>query len=398
MERFMGTLALVLQILTAYTAVIAVFCCLPLKKRREAPPDTRFAILIPARNEETVISGIVESLRQQNYPQDKFRIFVIPNNCTDATELAARMAGAEILTCREPVTCKGDVLHQIFARLEGQYDAYCVFDADNLVHPDFLARMNDAVAGGVLCAKGGQRASNPCDSWVSGCYDIYFQTLATLYNRPRAALGLSAMLVGTGFMVTDELLRRFGGWNTITLTEDMEFSARCAEAGVRVHYVPEAVIYDEQPTSFRTSLRQRRRWSAGVLHTANLYIPKLLAKPPKWLRLDMVMTLVLVYIQFLSLFPAVYFLCALSFPDLLWALTMALAGFWAGTSVLAFILTLTARRTPRTMWRGILLYPLFLASWYPLNILAIFSRPKQWQPIAHKGSNHGDSAICSDKL
>lgn len=398
MERFMHILTLVLQTVTAYTALIAVFCCLPPKKKKAAPPNTRFAVLIPARNEEAVIPNILESLRQQNYPRDKFRVFVIPNNCTDSTELAARMAGADILTCQEPVTCKGDVLHQIFAQLMGKYDAYCIFDADNLVHPDFLARMNDAVAGGALCAKGGQIASNPCDSWVSGCYGIYFQTLAMLYNRPRAALGLNAMLVGTGFMVTDTLLCRLDGWNTVTMTEDMEFSAQCAEAGVRVHYVPEAITFDEQPTSFRLSLRQRRRWSAGVLDTANRYIPKLLAKSPAWLRLDTVMTLVLVYVQFLSIFPAVYLLWEMSFSEFLRTGLLILAGFWAGTSALAFFLTLSAQQKPRTVWRSILMYPLFLASWYPLNILAVFIRPRQWQPIVHKGSEHGNSAICSDKL
>lgn len=387
MDRFMSILALVLQLLTTYTAVIAVFCFLPSKRPQAAPPTTRFAILIPARNEEAVIGNIVGCLRRQNYPKDKFRIFVIPNNCTDSTELAARMAGAEILACREPVASKGEVLHQVFAQLMGQYDAYCIFDADNLVHPDFLARMNDAVAGGALCAKGGQKASNPCESWVSGCYDIYFQTLATLYNRPRSVLGLSAMLVGTGFMVTEELLRRLGGWNTVTLTEDMEFSAQCAAAGIRIHYVMEAVTFDEQPTSFRLSLRQRRRWSAGVLDTANRYIPKLLAKSPAWLRLDMIMTLVLVYVPFLSLFPAVYFLWKTAFSEVLWIPLLSLAGFWMGASALAYILVLVSRKEPRKMWRSILLYPLFLASWYPLNILAIFARPKQWQPITHIGTH-----------
>lgn len=385
MEQAVDLLSLILKILAAYTAVIVVFGCFPPKKRQEAPQVTRFAVLIPARNEESVIANIVESLRRQNYPGERYDIFVIPNNCTDATEQAARMAGARILTCRESVSSKGDVLRQILRQLKGRYDAYCVFDADNLVHPDFLARMNDAVAAGALCAKGRQMALNPYSSWISGCYDIYFANCMLLYNRPRSVLGLSAKLIGTGFMVTDVLLDRLGGWNTQTLTEDVEFSAQCARAGVRIHYVPEALTLDEQPTSFSVSLRQRSRWSGGFLHTANLYIPRLLARPG-WLRLDMAVTLAMFYAQFLALVPAVYALWGLGIPELAGNLLRSLAGFWAGSTLLACLLALAAGRDLRKMGKSILLYPFFLASWYPLNLLTVVRPPKVWHPITHKGS------------
>lgn len=391
MEHLIGILSGILKALTVYTVAVSLFVCLPRKKGRTAALTARFALLIPARNEEVVIGNIVESLMHQNYPRDKFHIYVIPNNCTDSTELAAQMAGADILHCAAPITCKGDVLHQVFARLKGQYDAYCVFDADNLVHPDFLARMNDALADGALCAKGRHMASNPYDSWISGCYDIYTANFMLLYNRPRSALGLSAKLIGTGFMVTDALLDRLGGWNTITLTEDMEFAAQCAAAGVRIHYVPEALTLDEQPTAFALSLRQRSRWSAGSLHTANLYIPKLLAQKPSWLVLDMAVALFLIYAQFLALIPAVYSLWDLSFRDLGCTLLISLAYFWIGMMVLAFFLTLSAGRNPRKMWKSILLYPLFLISWYPLNLLALLHPPKTWHPIAHQGTSHSQN-------
>lgn len=398
MDRFIDILALVLKILTMYSAIIGACFILPRRKKKAAPPKTRFAVLIPARNEENVITGLIDCLYRQNYPRDKFHIYVIPNNCTDNTELAARMAGAGILHCTCPVKTKGDVLHQIFAQLKGQYDAYCVFDADNLVHPDFLARMNDAVADGAKAAKSRQVASNPYDAWIAGCYDIYFENFNLMFNRPRASLGLNAKLIGTGFMITDSLLEQLGGWNTCTLTEDMEFAAQCAEAGVRIHYVPEAVNYDEQPTTFRASLRQRRRWSAGVMQTANLYIPRLVAKRPKWLRLDMAATLVMIYVQLLAAIPAVYSLWDLPLIMIARTLAVSLAGFWLGTSALALLLTLTNRRDPRKMWKSILLYPLFVASWYPLHIVSLFAKPKTWQPILHKGVKQTSELAVTDQI
>lgn len=385
MDAFMDTFSLILKILTAYTAIIGVCFFLPRRKRKPVPPSTRFAVLIPARNEEAVIPNIIRCLRMQSYPKEKYDIYVIPNNCTDDTEGAARRAGAMILRCARPVKTKGEVLHQIFGQLKGQYDAYCVFDADNLVHPDFLARMNDAVADGAEAAKSRQVASNPYDSWVSGCYDIYFENFNLMYNRPRAALGLNAKLIGTGFMITDSLLDKLGGWNTVTLTEDMEFAAQCAEAGVRIHYVTEAPNYDEQPTTFRASLRQRRRWSAGVMQTANLYVPRLLTKGPKWLRLDMAVNLMMIYVQLLAAVPTAYALWGLTLPVIAKTLVISLVSFWLGTSALALFLTITGLRNPLKMWKSILLYPLFVASWYPLHVLSLVNKPKTWKPIVHKG-------------
>ena len=390
MDLVMNILALIPKLLALYTAFLSLFCLLPRRRIPPSVPEARFAVLLPARNEEAVIAATVAQLLRQNYPRDQFDIYVIPNNCADATEDRARAAGAKILTCRCPVRNKGDALREAFSQLSGRYDAYCVFDADNLVHPDFLARMSDAIARGAACAKGKHMALNPYDSWVSGCYDIYFENFSLLYSRPRDALKLSAKLVGTGFMVTDDLMARLEGWNTQTMAEDLEFAAQCAQAGIRVHYVPEALTYDEEPVTFSLSMRQRRRWAAGVQQVANLYIPKLLAAPPTRYLPDMLVTLALIYAQLLALIPAVYGFWGMTIIAATIRLGLLVLGFCAGGWGLALLLTLTAGRKPEKMWRSILLYPLFLASWYPLHIIALFSKPKTWRPIAHKGTPSPD--------
>ena len=71
------------------------------------PAGTRFAVLIAARNEELVIGPLINSLLEQEYPAELYDIYVIPNNCTDNTALAARQFGAEVLECTVPVRSKG---------------------------------------------------------------------------------------------------------------------------------------------------------------------------------------------------------------------------------------------------------------------------------------------------
>ncbi len=388
MELFMNGLSLILKCVMLYITLTGLLFFLPRKQHPKAEPNTRFAVLIPARNEEAVIGATVKGLQQQNYPAERFDIFVIPNNCTDDTEAAARRAGAQILSCLGPVESKGDVLHQVFGQLLGRYDAYCVFDADNLVDPDFLARMNDARAAGVQVAKGRLLASNPYENWLTGAYDLYFQNTHLLFNLPRAALGLNAKFNGTGFMVTDEVMDRFGGWNTVTLTEDTEFGAQCAQRGVRIHYIPEAVSYDEQPSLFSVSVAQRRRWTGGVMTVSNRYCLRLLHGKFSWPKWDCGMFLSMIYVQLLAAVPAIYGYLQLPLGSMAYQLLVSAVLYWLGMCAMALVLAVTGGRDVRKMGKAILLYPMFMASWYCINIGCLIAKPRTWQPITHLGVGH----------
>ena len=87
----------------------------------------------------------------------------------------------------------------------------------------------------------------------------------------------SCHLNGTGFMVSDALIRDMG-WNTGTLTEDLEFTALCALRGYRISWMPNARIFDEQPVRFRDSVVQRRRWTSGSLQCMRRYAKALIEK------------------------------------------------------------------------------------------------------------------------
>lgn len=388
LDIIMDILGWIVKLLTGYTAVMSVFFLLPRKKYPVVPPKTKFALLIAARNEENVIAQIVENLQQQDYPKELYDIIVIPNNCTDDTEGAALRAGAKIMHPTGPVSTKGEVLHQIIDVLMGTYDAYCVFDADNIIDSKFLASMNDAIAAGANVAKSRQKALNPYDNWVSGAYDLYFQSINLLYSRARAPFNLSGKLVGTGFMVTDALMQKMGGWNTYTLTEDIELAVQCSMIGERVYYVPDAINYDEEPLSFAVSMRQRRRWSAGVQSVANKYTGKLIFMRPTWLRWDLAIHINMIYVQLLALVPVLYSLFFMPPMNILVTLGISLASFIAGGWAMALLLAITAKRDLRRNWKAVLMYPVYLGSWYPLHIWAVFSKPKTWKPIVHGTNIH----------
>lgn len=376
------------------------------KKKKNAPETkatSKFALLIAARNEEEVIGNLVDSLRQQNYPKGYFDIYVAPNNCTDNTRGVAVEHGARIFQPEGVITGKGQVLTQAVDMLldKGSYDAICVFDADNLVHPDFLRRMNDARATGIKVAQGFRDSKNPNDTAVSTCYSVCYWILSKFYNAGRDALGLSALINGSGFMIDTSLLKRLGGWHTHTMTEDYEFSAQCLLAGEKVHYVPAAIIYDEQPQTFRQSWKQRRRWSTGSVQGMEIHLGSLMEqgiRQRRWVFIDLALTYMYPLIQLISVittFASValltYRIFILDLMPLSLALSLAAAGvigFFALCIILSYNMVKVYRKGRATdgAIRGALYFGFFLITWVPINIISLFKKQKTWDPILHTKS------------
>ncbi len=391
MDTVLFILSLSLKIFTLYFAAVAVFA---LKRRAKYPrvePKTKFAVVVAARNEEAVIGNLVHSVLSQDYPAALRDIYVVPNNCTDFTEAAAVAAGAKIIHCTGPVSSKGDALHQAFDQLlPMDYDAFVVFDADNVLEQDYLSRVNDAIAAGAKILKTRTKAGNPTASGVGGCYGLYNTCFDLIWNRPRAACGLSARLVGSGFAVCREVLEELGGWNTSTITEDAEFAAQCARIGRRIWWVPDAVNYDEEPNSFYLSLRQRKRWCSGVMQVGKQELGRLWSAdcPKPWLRWDISMYLLAPFSQAISaLLLLGGILSSLAAGEEVTALVTActLGLYYVGGMALSIVLCLLGGYGLQGMTRTILIFPLFMASWLPLQVISLFKDTRQWHVIAHNG-------------
>ena len=363
------------------------------------PARTRFAILIAARNEELVIGPLINSLLTQDYPQELYDIWVIPNNCTDHTAMAARNFGAKVLECTAPVKSKGEVLRFAYNRLRGrQYDAWLVFDADNVADRRFLAEMNNARLAGVKAAQGYRDSKNPYDTAVSGCSSIYYWMMDRFHNGGKAGLGLSALIGGTGFMVTQKLLDKLGGWHTETISEDFEITAQTVLAGERAAYVPKAVTYDEQPLTWEQSIKQRRRWSSGTLQVAQSYMPQVgqeFGAAPRLALFDLATTMAMPAYQLAALAGLVCtaLTAALQGNTLLQALLLGLAGAlgnlaWAAlTATGAAAVTITLEgKWDRRLWKALGTYWFFLLTWLPITAASFWKKTTVWEEIRHTRS------------
>lgn len=379
-----------------YFLLTGLFAFKNMKKKlyKKHKPKNRFAILIASRNEEKVIGSLVKSLLNQNYPSDLYDVYVIPNNCTDDTLGEAKRAKAKIINCTVPTKSKGEVLKFTFEKLKNKdIDAYIIFDADNVVHPDFLSKMNDVLCDGYKVAQGFRDSKNPSDTWISGSYSIFYWIQNFFFSKARMQMNGAASINGTGFMIKKEIIDEFG-FNTVTLTEDVEFTAQCALNGVRVVFVEDAITYDEQPLEFKTSWKQRKRWSLGNIQCFKKYHKKLLRTYRKTgyiACLDMLLSFMAPLVQVLATILSIVLLVFRVFDVKLYDLFAYMYSYGLIFFLFAYIANIVLNifivkynnKSVKEILSGILLFTFFMISWIPINFVCLFKKDMTWEPIKH---------------
>ncbi len=258
----------------------------------------RYAFFIAAHNEEAVIANLVRSIREQDYPPELIDVFVVADACTDDTARVAREAGA-IVYEREDLARKGKSwvmdfgFKRILREYPGTYEGFFIFDADNLVSPEYTRIMNDAFDAGYMAVTSYRNSKNFGSSWVSAAYATSFLREARFLNNARMLCGTSCAVSGSGYLISAKIIEGMGGWQFHTLTEDIQFSTFCAVHGVRIAYAP-AEFFDEQPVGFAASWKQRMRWTKGfyqVFFTYGSQLVKSFARHRRFSAYDMFMTI-----------------------------------------------------------------------------------------------------------
>lgn len=222
--------------------------------KKMARANHRYAVMVAARNEETVIADLIHSIKVQNYPAELIDIFVIADNCTDNTADVAREAGAIVFPrSNDKLVGKGYALDYGLKAIWEQYadrdyEAFFVFDADNVLDVNYFREMNATFDNGAKASTSYRNSKNFGSNWISAGYGVWFLREAKFLNQARLTLNTSCAVSGTGFFIAADILKAAGGWKWHLLTEDIEFSAASIIDGVRISYCPTAVLYDEQPS------------------------------------------------------------------------------------------------------------------------------------------------------
>jgi len=363
----------------------------------------KYAVLIAARNESNVIGNLLDSIAAQNYPKELVDIYVVADNCTDDTAAVSRAHGAYVFERynREKVG-KGYALDFAFKQImrkygEDFYDGYFVFDADNVLDENFIYEMNKVFDNGYRIVTSYRNSKNFGYNWISAGYALWFLRESKYLNGARMLCNTSCAISGTGFLVSKEIIKKDDGWRYNLLTEDIEFTVDKVLHQEVIGYCETAIVYDEQPVNFKTSWKQRMRWTKGFYQVMHNYGGKLLRgiwSNKGFQCYDMLSTIApatlltfsMLIINFLSMSYGLIF-------ENYSFVIKALINIWASIRNMYLTLLFFGSITLITEWKQIycstskkILYlftfPIFMFTYVPIAIVALFKKVT-WEPIKH---------------
>ena len=411
-----------LSLVLVHFAVFSIVGVFSRKTYPQTDKKNKYGLIIPARNEEKVVAGLIESIMKNNYPQELLQIFVIAHNCTDKTAEVARRYGVTVYEYNNPKeNTMGFAFKYLFSCIERDYgtknyDGFFMFNADNLLDKNYISKMNDAFEyyGHDSVVTSYRNSKNFGANLISGLYGVYFGSGCLFESRGRTVLGCSTRVQGTGYLISSKVVSN--GWPYVSLTEDWEFTADQILYDNKIRYCDEAVFYDEQPTSVKIMWRQRVRWSRGHLlvfyarftdlfrrlfkketkHRMSLYdITAYILPMPLFMVLLQLLQLILLLtaplVDKTATYQSVFLGDSLNFflsNGFLMSTLRSTAISYVLTCGMAAALFIVMRKRIKGVgvWKKILItlaWPFFLLIQLPIYVQAFFSRNLGWKPIPH---------------
>ncbi|NLC45415.1 MAG: glycosyltransferase family 2 protein [Clostridiales bacterium] len=383
------------------------YIVVPFFKKNKLHKSTKlhqYAVLIAARNEEAVISQLIESIHNQTYPSELIKIFVVADNCTDDTAVIAKAAGADVWErFNRTKVGKGYAIDFLLDRIgeaypEKPFDGYFVFDADNLLDENYIREMNKSFSDGNRIITSYRNSKNYGNNWISAGNSLWFLRECQYLSRSRMLLGTSCAVSGTGFLFHSDIIERSNGWKFFLLTEDIEFSIHNEINGEKIAYCESAMLYDEQPVRFSQSWNQRMRWTKGNIQVCQKYgvdLIKSIFRNRSFSSYDMTMTIfpaigLTTLGGIINLFGIAYGLVS---DD---SILTLLQSIWESASNAYMMFFVIGSITTITEWKKIycssfkkILYtftfPLFMFTYIPIAFVALFKKV-EWKQIEHRES------------
>lgn len=323
-------------LLSAYLLVVTLApVLLPRKKKPLPATKKKFAIIIPAHNEEKVIEKTLRSALAINYPRELFDVIVVADNCTDQTTKIALECGA-IVFQRFDTTRRGKsfalnwIIPQVLERLPAPgYDA-CVFvDADSVIMPDFLEHMNVSLHEGHRIIQSSDLVLDNSNSWRVQLMLIAFALQNYVRPLGKSRLGFSTPLKGNGMCFVPEVLRTLK-WDESSLGEDLEMGVELIRRGETIHFNPDAVVYALMPEQASSAVTQRMRWEGGRFAVLRGRVPALLREAWQQKSVHLLETaidagfpplaiMLLGAMAFMAINSALYMLGLVSSPIMVWS-------------------------------------------------------------------------------
>jgi cellulose synthase/poly-beta-1,6-N-acetylglucosamine synthase-like glycosyltransferase len=294
------------QVLTAlHFAALLGLCCYGLHRlwlirglfrargRREATPAPfaapeefpRVTVQLPLYNERFVAQRLLDAAAALDWPAQRLEIQVLDDSDDDTCQLVDQRVtwwqrqGVAISVVRRSNRegYKAGALAAGLERAGGEFVA--VFDADFIPAPDFLrSTMPWFREAGVGMVQARWGFCNADHSWFTGIQSLLLGPHFSIEHRVRYQQGLFFNFNGTAGVWRRAAIESAGGWQSDTVTEDLDLSYRAQLAGWRFVYREECQVPSELPVTMAALRSQQQRWAKGSVQTARKILPMLLTR------------------------------------------------------------------------------------------------------------------------
>lgn len=265
-------------------------------------------ILIPAHNEEKVISYTIEAMLAMEYPKDKLTVMVINDGSKDSTKeiiesYAAKDSRVVLYDVPKGQGGKGKSRALNLGVKQVKSEIIAIYDADNTPDPKALHYLvanliSNKELGAVI---GKFRTVNKDRNMLTRFINIETLSFQSMLQAGRWQMHNIATLPGTNFVMWRWLIDELQGWDEEALTEDSELSIRIYELGYKIKFCPYAVTYEQEPESWKVWIKQRVRWVRGNNYVIAKFIKLIPNFKNKRIRFDLLYTLALYYIFFFAI-------------------------------------------------------------------------------------------------
>ncbi|MEN7550719.1 glycosyltransferase family 2 protein [Rapidithrix thailandica] len=320
-------------------------------------PYHKIAVLVPAYKEDAIIAPVVEKLLQLRYPKEFFDIVVIADSLKKSTLSRLHQLPCRVIEVHFEKSTKTKSLVKALQVLNNEYEVALISDADNIMAPDYLQKINRAFNNGYTAVQG-QRVAKNMDTPFA-VLDALSEVINNhVFRKGFNAMGFSSSLIGSGMAFKADVLldclkqiNAVGGFDRV-------LQLYLIERKQWIYYLEDAIVFDEKVDNSEAFSKQRRRWIASQF----IYLKRYFAKGIKQLlkgNIDYFNAGVLYNIflpRTLTLgFLFLFAVTALSFPQL-FSLPQAWIGLFAA-NVLALLIAVPLSFYNQRFFKAILSLP-----------------------------------------
>lgn len=221
--------------------------------------NRRIVVLIPGYKEDAVIFEVASRALSQSYPAELYDVVVIADSFRRETLEKLSQLRVRVIEVSFETSTKTKALNKALEVLPNAYDLAVILDADNVMEVSYLEKVDKGFLPGMLVMQT-HRTEKNMNSNMAVLDAISEEINNNLFRKGQRVLGLSAALIGSGMVFDYNTLLAYlpevkavGGF-------DKELDLRLIKKRITIHYLDQALVFDEKVQNSKAFVGQRKRW------------------------------------------------------------------------------------------------------------------------------------------